>query len=114
MSDLIDVLKAKRLMYVIDERRKFEDEEKELKAYFKLRLEGSTMVFGSVSVTPTDKARSYLDTKAVKEYLGQEVYRGFEKITTWTEISVQEVAQIIIHNKALEGAFAPKRVSDKK
>lgn len=87
-----DVLeKAIRLMQVIDRRKAFEKEEKELKDFFKTHLEEaqeSSLLAGKILILISEKERTSLDRDALTKVMGEDI-RKFEKVTTYKQVDIK-------------------------
>ncbi|NIQ15679.1 MAG: hypothetical protein GTO02_15150 [Candidatus Dadabacteria bacterium] len=83
------ICKAQRLAEIIVERRKLEKEEKELKDFFKREIgDNEGLKAGNVQIIRQEKSRTDLDKNALKDKLGNDFLKGFEKVTQYFQLNV--------------------------
>lgn len=103
---------AEELLSLVEERKRIEKREKELKKKFTEQIGIGSLDLAGIVVQVIARARTSLDTEAVRTFLGDSVSQ-FERTISYTEVSVSEVRTVEAHPKALEGYLAAK-VADAK
>ena len=85
-----DKEKAQELFKIIEQRKRLEKAESELKEYFKAICDGeSALKAGDVLIIFTECERAMLDRKLLEAELGMDRVKEFEKVTTYIKTEVK-------------------------
>lgn len=84
---------AKELIEVIEQRKRLDKRESDLKDLFKIKMTNqgiNTLTLGNVLVSLVQKSRTALDKKALVTAYGEEVISQFEKATEYIQVDVKD------------------------
>ncbi len=85
-----DVEKASELKDLLEDLKQMQKREKELKEYFKNKLDGVAKC-GDILICIDEKNRTSLDKKELQTLLGDKI-KEYEKTTTYKTISLKDAA----------------------
>ncbi|OQW54951.1 MAG: hypothetical protein A4S09_17355 [Proteobacteria bacterium SG_bin7] len=88
-----DAQLAKELIAVIEQRKRLDKRESDLKDLFKIKMTNqgiNTLTLGNVLVSLVQKSRTALDKKALVTAYGEEVIGQFEKVTEFIQVDVKD------------------------
>lgn len=88
-----DAQLAKELIEVIEQRKRLDKRESDLKDLFKVKMTNqgiNTLTLGNVLVSLVPKSRTALDKKALVTAYGEEVVSQFERITEYTQVDIKD------------------------
>ncbi|MGE4130135.1 MAG: hypothetical protein AB7F86_00775 [Bdellovibrionales bacterium] len=88
-----DAQLAKELIEVIEQRKRLDKRESDLKDLFKIKMTNqgiNTLTLGNVLVSLVQKSRTALDKKALVTAYGEEVVSQFEKVTEYIQVDVKD------------------------
>ncbi len=89
-----DAVLANELLELIEARKVIERREKELKQYFKTKLDNighDTASLGGVLISLVTKERRDLDKKSLKAHFG-DLIKSFEKTTRYLQVDVKPIS----------------------
>ena len=88
-----DVQFAKELIEVIEQRKRLDKREADLKDLFKVKMTNqgiNTLTLGNVLVSLVQKNRTALDKKALVTAYGEDVVSQFEKVTEYIQVDIKD------------------------
>lgn len=88
-----DAQLAKELIEVIEQRKRLDKREADLKDLFKVKMTNqgiNTLTLGKVLVSLVQKSRTALDKKALVTAYGEETISQFEKTTDYIQVDVKD------------------------
>lgn len=88
-----DAQLAKELIEVIEQRKRLDKRESDLKDLFKVKMTNqgiNTLTLGNVLVSLVQKSRTALDKKALVTAYGEEVVSQFEKVTEYVQVDIKD------------------------
>ena len=102
--DKSDVEKAKRLLEVVEQRKRLKKEETALKEHFKEKLPTDiSFPIGGTSIMIVQSGKTILDRKALEKFVGTETYKSFCSWRSELKLTIQRSAVVAIHPKAWTG-----------
>lgn len=88
-----DAQLAKELIEVIEQRKRLDKREADLKDLFKVKMTSqgiNTLTLGKVLVSLVQKSRTALDKKALVTAYGEEKISQFEKVTEYVQVDIKD------------------------
>lgn len=88
-----DAQLVKELVEVIEQRKRLDKRESDLKDLFKVKMTNqgiNTLALGNVLVSLVQKSRTALDKKALVTAYGEEVVSQFEKVTEYIQVDIKD------------------------